>query len=67
LCDRDPAVPRGDELFDHPSAMRWQPVPHHQGLAGQVAQQMAQEVGDLRRTDGAAIEAISPSKPSTRL
>src|SRR5579871_3081117 len=67
LFDREPAVLRGDELFDRAPAMRWKPVPHHQKLARQVAQQMPQEVGDLRGANGAAIEPeveVPPGDPS---
>ncbi len=66
LLDREAAVLRGDELFDHPPAMSGQPVPHHQKLAPQVAQQMAQEVGDFRAPNSAAIEPeveVPPGDP----
>jgi hypothetical protein len=56
LLDRESAMVRGDELLDRPPAMRRQSVPHHQELARQVAQQMAEEVGDFGGADGAAIE-----------
>ncbi len=54
--DGEPAPLRADELRDQPRPMLRQPVPDHQELARQAAQQMAEEVDDLRRTDGAGIE-----------
>src|SRR2546430_17671371 len=45
-----------DEFANQPRAMRRQPVPHHQQLAVEVAQQMAKEVDYLGSTDGAGVE-----------
>src|SRR5262249_44349373 len=57
LLDYQPALVRGEELLDYPPlAVRRQSVPHHQQLARQVMQQMAEEVDYFRGADGAAIE-----------
>lgn len=48
-----PAALRGDKLLDQPRPMSGQSVPHHQQLARQVAQQMAEEVGHLGGPDSA--------------
>jgi len=45
-----------DKLADQPGSMRRQPIPDHQQLAWQVAQQVAEEVDHLRRADGGGIE-----------
>ncbi len=46
--DCEPPALGADEVFDQSRPMRRQPVPHHQQLAAQVAQQMAQKVHRLR-------------------
>src|SRR5262249_15862854 len=66
LLDYQPALVRGEELLDYPPAVRRQSVPHHQQLARQVTQQMAEEVDYFRGADGAAIEPeveIPPGDP----
>src|SRR5713101_6246143 len=54
--DRQPAPLRADELRDQPRPVLRQPVPDHQQLARQVAQQMAEEVDHLGGMNGAGIE-----------
>src|SRR5713226_3149270 len=54
--DREPARLVADELRDQPRPVLRQPVPDHQQLARQVAQQMAEEVDHLGGMDGAGIE-----------
>src|SRR5260370_26501023 len=54
--DRQPAPLRADNLRDQPRPVLRQPVPDHQQLARQVAQQKAEEVGHLGGMEGAGIE-----------
>ena len=52
-----------------PGPVLRQPVPDHQELARQVAQQMAEEIGHLGGMDGAGIEPevkVSPGDPGRR-
>ena len=44
--------------------MRWQPIPHHQQLARQVTQQVAEEVHHPGRADGAGVEPEVEVPPS---
>src|SRR5215469_11573635 len=65
--DREPAVLGSNEVAYHNGAMRGQPVPHHQQLAPQLTQQVAEKVYYLRRADGALVETeveVPPGYPS---
>lgn len=67
--DRESAPLRADKLRDQPRPVLRQPVPDHQKLARQVAQQMAKEIDDLGGVDGAGVEPeikILPGNPRHR-
>src|ERR1700730_8512284 len=53
--DGEPLALGEDEVADHVRAVRRQSVPHHQELARQMAQQMAEEVDHLRAANGGGI------------
>jgi hypothetical protein len=61
--DHESAALRSDEVADQPRPVCGQPVPYHQELAREVAQQMAEEVDHLRAANGAWIEAEVEAPP----
>src|SRR5215472_2161126 len=54
--DHQSATLGADEVANHPRPVRGEPVPYHQQLAREMAQQMAEEVDDVRAPDCTRVE-----------
>src|SRR5215472_7643856 len=62
--DRELTILGSDEFAHQDGSMRGQPVPHHQQLAPQLAQQVAEKIHHLRGADRTLIETEVEVPPS---
>src|SRR5215475_5787833 len=64
IFDGQPAILGSDKVVHQPGSMRWQPIPHHQQLAPQVAQQLAEKIHHLRSAHRTLVETEVEVPPS---
>src|SRR6202035_4158308 len=62
--DREPTALHAEKFADQPRPMCRKPVPDHHQLAGQMTQQVTEEVDDLRCANGRRIEPEVKTPPS---